>query len=62
VPDRVIDAVAEALATLQVNKGGAYAPSRRVTARKEAVRARTAAFLGAEGPRTSRSGPTPPPS
>lgn len=47
LPDRVIAAVGDALATLQVNKGGAYAPSRRVTARKEAVRARTAAFLGA---------------
>jgi cysteine desulfurase family protein (TIGR01976 family) len=57
VPDRVIDAVADALATLQVNKGGAYAPSRRVTARKEAVRARTAAFLRAEGPQHVVFGP-----
>src|SRR6056297_390737 len=48
VPDRVVEAVGDALVTLQVNKGGAYAPSRRVTARKEAVRARTAAFLHAE--------------
>lgn len=47
VPDRVVAAVGEALTTLQVNKGGAYGPSRRVTARKEVVRARTAAFLGA---------------
>ncbi len=50
VPDRVVQAVSDALVTLQVNKGGAYAPSRRVTARKEAVRARTAAFLNAERP------------
>lgn len=57
VPDRVIEAVADALATLQVNKGGAYAPSRRVTAHKEAVRARTAAFLRAEGPRHVVFGP-----
>lgn len=47
LPDRVVDAVTEALVAHQVNKGGAYAPSRRVTARKEAVRARTAAFVGA---------------
>jgi len=57
VPDGVIAAVVEALGTLQVNKGGAYAPSRRVTARKEAVRARTAAFLNAEGPRHVAFGP-----
>jgi cysteine desulfurase family protein (TIGR01976 family) len=57
VPDRVIETVADALATLQVNKGGAYAPSRRVTAHKEAVRARTAAFLRAEGPRHVVFGP-----
>jgi len=57
LPDRVIDAVAEALATLQVNVGGAYAPSRRVTAHKEAVRARTASFLGAEGPGHVAFGP-----
>jgi cysteine desulfurase family protein (TIGR01976 family) len=57
VPDRVVAAVADALATLQVNKGGAYAPSRRVTARKEAVRARTAAFLHAEAPRHVVFGP-----
>jgi len=57
LPDRVIDAVAEALATLQVNVGGAYAPSRRVTAHKEAVRARTASFLGAEGPANVAFGP-----
>ncbi len=50
LPDRVVESVTEALISLQVNKGGAYAPSRRVTARKEAVRARTAAFLGAADP------------
>ena len=57
LPERVIAAVGEALARLQVNRGGAYAPSRRVTARKEAVRARTAAFLGAEGPEHVAFGP-----
>lgn len=57
VPDRVVDTVAEALVTLQVNKGGAYAPSRRVTARKEAVRARTAAFLGTPHPADVAFGP-----
>ncbi|MBW6456759.1 MAG: cysteine desulfurase-like protein [Trueperaceae bacterium] len=57
LPDRVIDAVGEALAALQVNVGAAYAPSRRVTAHKEAVRARTAAFLGAEGPGNVAFGP-----
>lgn len=57
VPDRVVEAVAEALVSLQVNKGGAYAPSRRVTARKEAVRARTAAFLGASSPEQVAFGP-----
>ncbi len=57
VPDGVVDAVVEALGTLQVNKGGAYAPSRRVTAHKEAVRARTAAFLNAEGPHHVAFGP-----
>ena len=57
LPDRVIDAVGEALATLQVNVGGAYAPSRRVTAHKEAVRARTASFLGAEDPGNVAFGP-----
>jgi cysteine desulfurase family protein (TIGR01976 family) len=57
VPDGVIATVADALATMQVNKGGAYAPSRRVTAHKEAVRARTAAFLNAEAPRHVVFGP-----
>jgi len=57
LPDRVVDAVVDALRTMQVNKGGAYAPSRRVTAHKEAVRARTAAFLGAEGPGDVAFGP-----
>jgi cysteine desulfurase family protein (TIGR01976 family) len=57
VPDRVVAAVTDALTALQVNKGGAYAPSRRVTARKEAVRARTAAFLHAESPRHVAFGP-----
>lgn len=57
VPDRVVATVVEALQTLQVNKGAAYAASRRVTARKEAVRARTAAFLNAAAPEHVAFGP-----
>ena len=47
LPDRVIDAVVDAMRTMQVNKGGAYAPSRRITERKEQVRHQTLAFLQA---------------
>jgi cysteine desulfurase family protein (TIGR01976 family) len=49
VPRGVIDAVADAMTTMQVNKGGAYAASVRVTAAKERVRERVARFLGAPG-------------
>jgi cysteine desulfurase family protein (TIGR01976 family) len=47
LPEGVIEAVRDAMTRLQVNKGGRSAPSREVTAAKERVRARTAAFLGA---------------
>lgn len=47
VPRAVLDALQHAMTTMQVNKGGAYGASRRVTAAKEAVRARVADFLGA---------------
>lgn len=49
LPGGVIDAMHDALLRLQVNKGGAYGPSREVTAAKERVRARTADFLGVAG-------------
>jgi cysteine desulfurase family protein (TIGR01976 family) len=49
LPATVIDAMHDALLRLQVNKGGAYGPSREVTAAKERVRARTADFLGVTG-------------
>ena len=47
LPERVLDAMQHAMRTLQVNKGGHYPASQRVTAAKERVRERTAAFLGA---------------
>lgn len=46
VPRAVLGALHHAMSTMQVNKGGAYAASRRVTAAKEGVRARVAEFLG----------------
>lgn len=46
LPDRVLEAVYEAMTEMQVNKGGAYRASQRVTEAKERVRARTADFLG----------------
>lgn len=49
LPEGVLDAMATALRELQVNKGGAYPASRRVTDAKEQVRARTADFLGVAG-------------
>lgn len=57
VPEPVIDAVAHAMRTMQVNKGGAYAPSQRITELKESVRARTASFLNAPDPRQVAFGP-----
>jgi cysteine desulfurase family protein (TIGR01976 family) len=47
VPQGVLDAVTHAMTTMQVNKGGAYAASVRVTEAKERVRAQVARFLGA---------------
>lgn len=49
LPQGVLDRMDEALRELQVNKGGAYPASRRVTEAKEGVRARTADFLGVAG-------------
>jgi cysteine desulfurase family protein (TIGR01976 family) len=49
LPEGVLERMAEALRELQVNKGGAYPASRRVTDAKEEVRARTADFLGVAG-------------
>lgn len=46
LPDRVLEVVHEAMTEMQVNKGGAYPASQRVTEAKERVRARTADFLG----------------
>ena len=56
VPRHVIDAVVHTLTTMNVNKGGAYGASERVTAAKEAVRAQVAAFLNAP-PRNVVFGP-----
>ena len=57
VPDRVVDRIVVAMREMQVNKGGAYAPSRRITEAKERVRARTASFLGASDPSEVVFGP-----
>lgn len=48
VPATVLLKTVEAMTEMQVNKGAAYPESVRVTAAKEAVRARTAAFANAE--------------
>lgn len=45
VPRQVIDNMLEAMTTMQVNKGGLYKPSEKITHIKEAVRALTATFL-----------------
>lgn len=47
VPEKVITAMTQTLTTMNVNKGGAYRSSQRVTEAKEAVRAQVAAFLNA---------------
>ncbi len=47
VPQQVVDNMVEALTTMQVNKGGAYAQSARIGAAKEEVRAGVATFLNA---------------
>jgi cysteine desulfurase family protein (TIGR01976 family) len=45
VPHQVVDNMVEAMTTMQVNKGGLYKPSEKITQIKEDVRARTATFL-----------------
>ena len=57
LPQAVIDAVVHTLSTMNVNKGGAYSASQRVTAAKEQVRAQVAAFMNAPSPRNVIFGP-----
>jgi cysteine desulfurase family protein (TIGR01976 family) len=45
VPQQVVDNMVEAMTTMQVNKGGLYQASEKITAIKEEVRAHTATFL-----------------
>jgi cysteine desulfurase family protein (TIGR01976 family) len=45
VPQQVVDNMVEAMTTMQVNKGGLYKPSEKITQIKEDVRALTATFL-----------------
>jgi cysteine desulfurase family protein (TIGR01976 family) len=45
VPQQVVARMVEAMVEMQVNKGGAYCESRRVTEAKERVRAQVAAFV-----------------
>jgi cysteine desulfurase family protein (TIGR01976 family) len=45
VPQHVVDNMVEAMTTMQVNKGGLYKASERITQIKEDVRALTATFL-----------------
>jgi cysteine desulfurase family protein (TIGR01976 family) len=48
VPQQVVDNIVEAMTTMQVNKGGLYKPSEKITQIKEDVRALTAIFLNAK--------------
>lgn len=48
VPQQVVENMVEAMTTMQVNKGGLYKPSERITQIKEDVRALTATFLNTE--------------
>ena len=57
VPRAVVAGVTDALTTMNVNKGGAYRESQRVTAAKEGVRTRVAAFLNAPRPENVVFGP-----
>ena len=57
VPREVVAGITEALTTMNVNKGGAYRESKRVTEAKEEVRARTARFLNALRPENVIFGP-----
>ena len=57
VPRAVVAGITDALTTMNVNRGGAYRESQRVTEAKEAVRARVAAFLNAPRPENVVFGP-----
>ena len=57
VPRSVVAGVTDALTTMNVNKGGAYKESQRVTEAKEKVRARVTAFLNAARPENVIFGP-----
>lgn len=57
VPRHVIANMVEALSTMQVNKGGAYRESKRITEAKERVREKTATFLNATNPDSLAFGP-----
>jgi cysteine desulfurase family protein (TIGR01976 family) len=57
VPLVAVERMTEALTTMQVNKGGAYEQSRRVTGAKERVRADVATFVNAAGPDDVAFGP-----
>ena len=57
VPREVVAGITEALTTMNVNKGGAYRESKRVTEAKEGVRARVARFLNAPRPENVIFGP-----
>lgn len=57
VPKQVIARMVEALSSMQVNKGGAYRESQRITAAKEQVRWQVATFLNAADPEAVAFGP-----
>lgn len=57
VPQQVVDNMVEALTTMQVNKGGAYAQSERIGAAKEKVREGIATFLNSASPDNVAFGP-----
>ncbi len=57
VPQMVVAGITRALTTMNVNKGGVYRESQRVTEAKEAVRARVATFLNAPRPENIVFGP-----
>jgi cysteine desulfurase family protein (TIGR01976 family) len=57
VPQQVVDNMVEALTTMQVNQGGLYKASERITAIKSEVRALTAKFVNATSPDNVQFGP-----
>ncbi len=57
VPQQVVDNMVEALSTMQVNKGGYYKQSQRITEIKESVRERVSVFLNAASPQNVAFGP-----